>query len=269
MALLLTGSVFLHFVSFALFFLSAQTSIGRSIAHTLARKFFRLSVGGLGDVSELKGHRRTYTGALPGQLVRALKTTGVSNPVVLVDEVDKLGSRGGHRAGGGGAGGDPASALLEILDPEQNSQFTDHYLDVPVDLSRVLFVCTANDAERIPGPLRDRMEVVHVSGYTAREKHEIARRYLLPALYKATGVRPADLAVDESAVEALIRWYCREPGVRSLNKHLDKVFRKAALQIARKQGKRDGDAATVAPVLLWMRRLSLSQLRPCRRHRLR
>ena len=211
-----------------------KTSIGRSIATALDRKFFRFSVGGLGDVSEIKGHRRTYLGALPGQLVRALKQTGVSNPVILIDEIDKLaGSGRGGRSASQSGGGDPSSALLEVLDPEQNNAFMDHFLDTPLDLSRVLFICTANDADSIAGPLRDRMEFVRVSGYTAAEKLVIARRYLLPALHKSSGVKASQISVDDDALESLIRWYCREPGVRSLNQHLEKLFRKVAYKIAR------------------------------------
>jgi ATP-dependent Lon protease len=150
---------------------TGKTSIARSVADSLGRKFFRFSVGGLSDVSEIKGHRRTYIGALPGKIIQCLKTTGTSNPVVLVDEIDKLGM--GYR-------GDPASALLEVLDPSQNSSYVDHYLDVPVDISKVLFICTANELERIPGPLLDRMEVIRLSGYDFPEKLAIAEQYLVP-----------------------------------------------------------------------------------------
>jgi Lon-like ATP-dependent protease len=201
-----------------------KTSIGRSIAHALERKFYRFSVGGLSDVAEIKGHRRTYVGAMPGKLVQCLKTTGVSNPVVLIDEIDKLGR---------GYQGDPASALLELLDPEQNSSFVDHYLDVPIDLSKVLFVCTANVLDTIPGPLLDRMEVIRLSGYISDEKVAIARKYLEPAARKASGVPDAAAVLTDAAVVALIEQYCREAGVRNLQKHLDKIYRKVALRVVR------------------------------------
>ena len=201
-----------------------KTSIGRSIARALDRKFYRFSVGGLSDVAEIKGHRRTYVGAMPGKLVQCLKTTGVSNPVVLIDEIDKLGR---------GYQGDPASALLELLDPEQNGAFVDHYLDVPIDLSKVLFVCTANVLDTIPGPLLDRMEVIRLSGYIADEKVAIARKYLEPAARTSSGVPPDAAVLTDAAVEALIEQYCREAGVRNLQKHLEKIYRKVALRVVR------------------------------------
>ncbi|PNW82498.1 hypothetical protein CHLRE_06g281350v5 [Chlamydomonas reinhardtii] len=201
-----------------------KTSIGRSIAHALNRKYYRFSVGGLHDVAEIKGHRRTYVGAMPGKLVQCLKSTQSSNPLVLIDEVDKLGR--GHS-------GDPASALLELLDPEQNAAFTDHYLDLPLDLSKVLFVCTANSLDTIPGPLLDRMEVIRLSGYAQDEKRAIARRYLEPAAAADAGVPPGSVSLADDALEALIGEYCREAGVRNLKKHVDKVYRKVALQLVR------------------------------------
>ncbi|KAG2447753.1 hypothetical protein HYH02_007211 [Chlamydomonas schloesseri] len=201
-----------------------KTSIGRSIAHALNRKYYRFSVGGLHDVAEIKGHRRTYVGAMPGKLVQCLKSTQSSNPLVLIDEVDKLGR--GHS-------GDPASALLELLDPEQNAAFTDHYLDLPLDLSKVLFVCTANSLDTIPGPLLDRMEVIRLSGYAQDEKRAIARRYLEPAAAADAGVPPGSVALADDALEGLIGEYCREAGVRNLKKHVDKVYRKVALQLVR------------------------------------
>jgi len=197
-----------------------KTSIGRSIATALGRKFFRFSVGGLSDVAEIKGHRRTYVGAMPGKLVQCLKATGVSNPLVLIDEIDKLGR---------GMQGDPASALLELLDPEQNGSFVDHYLDTPIDLSKVLFICTANVLDTIPGPLLDRMEVIRLSGYISDEKVAIARRYLEPAARSGSGVSAADAELTDGAVAALIEDYCREAGVRTLQKHLEKIYRKVAL----------------------------------------
>jgi ATP-dependent Lon protease len=158
---------------------TGKTSIAKSIAAALGRKFYRFSVGGLSDVSEIKGHRRTYIGAMPGKLIQCLKTTGTCNPVVLIDEIDKLGT---------GFRGDPASALLEVLDPSQNSTFRDHFLDVPVDISKVLFICTANDLDRIPGPLLDRMEVIRLSGYDFPEKVVIAEQYLIPKSLKDSGL---------------------------------------------------------------------------------
>ncbi len=156
-----------------------KTSIGKSIARALGREFYRFSVGGLEDVAEIKGHRRTYLGALPGKIIHALKHSGTSNPLIMIDEVDKL--HRSHR-------GDPASALLEVLDPEQNGAFVDHYVDVPVDLSKVLFVCTANNLETIPGPLLDRMEAIPVAGYVAEEKLAIAQKYLAPVALREAGL---------------------------------------------------------------------------------
>ena len=200
-----------------------KTSIGQSIAKALDRKFFRFSVGGMSDVAEIKGHRRTYVGAMPGKLVQCLKSTGVSNPVVLIDEVDKIGR---------GFSGDPSSALLELLDPEQNGTFLDHYLDVPVDLSKVLFLCTANILDTIPGPLLDRMEVIRLSGYIADEKKEIARKYLEKEAKNKTGVKDGQATVTDQALSTLIEEYCREAGVRNLQKHLEKIYRKVAYKIA-------------------------------------
>ncbi len=210
-----------------------KTSIGRSIAHALGRKFYRFSVGGLSDVAEIKGHRRTYVGAMPGKLVQCLKATGVANPLVLIDEIDKLGR---------GSQGDPASALLELLDPEQNVAFTDHYLDVPIDLSKVLFVCTANVLDTIPGPLLDRMEVIRLSGYIADEKTAIARRYLEPAAREASGVAAGAAALSDAAVATLIEDYCREAGVRNLGKQLEKIYRKVALRTVRAASAPEGGA---------------------------
>ena len=199
-----------------------KTSIGTSIARALNREFYRFSVGGLTDVAEIKGHRRTYVGAMPGKLIQCLKVTGSANPVVLIDEVDKLGR---------GFQGDPASALLEVLDPSQNATFVDHYLDVPVDLSKVLFLCTANVVDTIPGPLLDRMELVRLSGYVLDEKVEITRRYLEPNARKDMGLLEEHLQIEDGAVENLIRWYCREAGVRNLQKQIEKICRKVALKV--------------------------------------
>ncbi|KAM6578650.1 hypothetical protein CsatB_030487 [Cannabis sativa] len=201
-----------------------KTSIGRSIARALNRKFFRFSVGGLADVAEIKGHRRTYIGAMPGKMVQCLKNVGTANPLVLIDEIDKLGR--GHA-------GDPASALLELLDPEQNANFLDHYLDVPIDLSKVLFVCTANVVEMIPNPLLDRMEVISIAGYITDEKMHIARDYLEKSTRESCGIKPEQVEVTEAALLALIENYCRESGVRNLQKQIEKIYRKIALKLVR------------------------------------
>lgn len=220
-----------------------KTSIGKSIARALNRQFFRFSVGGLTDVAEIKGHRRTYVGALPGKIIQALKRVGTENPLVLIDEVDKIGR---------GINGDPASALLEMLDPEQNNGFLDHYMDVPVDLSRVLFVCTANNLDTIPAPLLDRMEVLEVSGYVSEEKCVIAEKYLGPQAKEASGLKGADVVLEPSTVDVLIKYYCRESGVRNLKKHIDKIYRKAALKLILDLGETvfpepPPAAATIAP----------------------
>ena len=199
-----------------------KTSIGRSIARALDRAYYRFSVGGLSDVAEIKGHRRTYVGAMPGKMVQCLKATSTSNPFVLIDEIDKLGR---------GYQGDPASALLELLDPEQNSSFLDHYLDVPVDLSKVLFVCTANQLDTIPGPLLDRMEVIQVSGYTGDEKISIARTYLEPQACLDAGIPKGAVKLEDDALKELVDDYAREAGVRSLKKLIEKVYRKAAFKL--------------------------------------
>ncbi|KAL8776762.1 MAG: hypothetical protein Q9213_008142 [Squamulea squamosa] len=204
-----------------------KTSIGKSIARALNRQYYRFSVGGLTDVAEIKGHRRTYVGALPGRIVQALKKCQTENPLILIDEVDKIGR--GHQ-------GDPSSALLELLDPEQNNSFLDHYLDVPVDLSKVLFVCTANMTDTIPRPLLDRMEMIELSGYVADEKMAIAERYLAPAAKELSGLKDVAVNLDKAAIEELIKSYCRESGVRNLKKQIEKVYRKSALNIIRDVG---------------------------------
>jgi ATP-dependent Lon protease len=204
-----------------------KTSIGKSIARALNRQYYRFSVGGLTDVAEIKGHRRTYVGALPGRIIQALKKCQTENPLILIDEVDKIGR--GHQ-------GDPSSALLELLDPEQNNSFLDHYMDVPVDLSKVLFVCTANMTDTIPRPLLDRMELIELSGYVADEKKAIADRYLAPQAKELSGLKDVDVTLDASAIEALINKYCRESGVRNLKKHIEKVYRKSALKIIQDLG---------------------------------
>jgi len=199
-----------------------KTSIGKSIAETLGRPFYRFSVGGMRDEAEIKGHRRTYIGALPGKLVQALKEVEVMNPVIMLDEIDKLGAS--HQ-------GDPASALLETLDPEQNVEFLDHYLDLRLDLSKVLFVCTANTLDLIPGPLLDRMEVIRLSGYITEEKLTIAKRHLWPKLLKKTGVPKERLSISDSALKAVIEGYAREAGVRQLEKQLGKLVRKSVVKL--------------------------------------
>jgi Lon-like ATP-dependent protease len=205
-----------------------KTSIGKSIARALNRQYYRFSVGGMYDVAEIKGHRRTYVGALPGRIIQALKKCQTENPLVLIDEVDKMGRMSNH--------GDPASALLELLDPEQNNSFLDHYLDVPVDLSKVLFVCTANMEDTIPQPLLDRMEVIRLSGYVSDEKIAIAEKYLAPVAKEMSGLKDADVALQNDAIVELINKYCRESGVRNLKKHIEKVYRKAALKIVSEVG---------------------------------
>ncbi|XP_023179169.2 lon protease homolog, mitochondrial isoform X2 [Drosophila hydei] len=204
-----------------------KTSIAKSIARALNREYFRFSVGGMTDVAEIKGHRRTYVGAMPGKLIQCLKKTKTENPLVLIDEVDKIGK---------GYQGDPSSALLELLDPEQNSNFLDHYLDVPVDLSRVLFICTANVIDTIPEPLRDRMELIEMSGYVAEEKVAIARQYLIPQAMKDCGLTEKQINITEDALNMLIRSYCRESGVRNLQKQIEKVIRKVAFRLVKKEG---------------------------------
>ncbi|XP_042567564.1 LOW QUALITY PROTEIN: lon protease homolog, mitochondrial-like [Cyprinus carpio] len=199
-----------------------KTSIARSIARALNREYFRFSVGGMTDVAEIKGHRRTYVGAMPGKIIQCLKKTKTENPLVLIDEVDKIGR---------GYQGDPSSALLELLDPEQNANFLDHYLDVPVDLSKVLFICTANVLDTIPEPLRDRMEMINISGYVAQEKLAIAERYLVPQLRTLCGLDTEKAKITPEALSVLIRQYCRESGVRNLQKQVEKVFRKVAFRI--------------------------------------
>ncbi|KAL3793948.1 hypothetical protein HJC23_009431 [Cyclotella cryptica] len=241
---------------------TGKTSIAESVAAALGRKFFRFSVGGMSDVSEIKGHRRTYVGAMPGKIIQCLKSTGSTNPLVLIDEIDKLGRD---------FRGDPASALLEVLDPNQNSTFRDNFIDAPVDISKVLFMCTANDLDRIPGPLLDRMEVIRLSGYDVPEKLEIAQQYLVPKSMVSNGLMvkdetsenaektsksmshddnlpqeensppparyhladgvPGTLSIHRSALESLVRWYCREAGVRNLAKKIDKITRLLSLQV--------------------------------------
>ncbi|ATJ83835.1 endopeptidase La [Halomonas beimenensis] len=199
-----------------------KTSVGRSIAEALGRKFYRFSVGGMRDEAEIKGHRRTYVGAMPGKLVQAIKEVDVENPVIMLDEIDKMGQS---------FQGDPASALLEVLDPEQNVDFLDHYLDVRLDLSKVLFVCTANTLDTIPGPLLDRMEQIRLSGYIAQEKMAIAKHHLWPKLLERDRIPRKRINLTDAALRQVIEGYAREAGVRQLEKQLHRIVRKAAVKL--------------------------------------
>ncbi len=201
-----------------------KTSLGHSIANALGRKFVRLSVGGVRDESEIRGHRRTYIGSMPGSIVRSLRDAESANPLILIDEIDKMGNDWR---------GDPASAMLEVLDPEQNRTFRDHYLDLAFDLSKVLFICTANTLDTIPGPLLDRMDVIQLSGYTEDEKLGIAKRYLLPKQLRLHGLQRAQLTLSDKVLRSVIREYTREAGVRNLERRLADVCRKAATQVAK------------------------------------
>lgn len=199
-----------------------KTSIGQSVANALGRRFYRFSVGGMRDEAEIKGHRRTYIGAMPGKFIQAIRESGTANPVVMLDEIDKIGAS---------FQGDPASALLEVLDPAQNAAFLDHYLDVRFDLSKVLFICTANQLDSIPRPLLDRMEVIRLSGYLTAEKVTIARRFLWPRQRARAGLTAQQAKVNNPAIKAIIEGYAREAGVRNLEKQLGRIARKAALKV--------------------------------------
>jgi ATP-dependent Lon protease len=213
-----------------------KTSLGQSIARAMGRRFERISVGGVRDEAEIRGHRRTYIGAMPGTIIRALRDAGSNNPVLMIDEIDKMGSD--YR-------GDPASAMLEVLDPEQNATFRDHYLDVPFDLSKAMFICTANDLDRIPGPLRDRLEVITLSGYTEQEKLEIAKRYLAPRQIERSGLKRSQISFSDAGLQAIVSGYTREAGVRGLERQIAAVCRKVARQVA--EGASDRRVTVTAP----------------------
>ncbi|MBA2462969.1 MAG: endopeptidase La [Actinobacteria bacterium] len=218
-----------------------KTSLGQSIARSLGRKFARISVGGVRDEAEIRGHRRTYIGAMPGTVVRAVRDAESRNPVFLIDEIDKMGSD---------FRGDPSSAMLEVLDPEQHSSFRDHYLDLPFDLSKVLFICTANTLDTIPGPLLDRVDVIHLSGYTHDEKRGIAKRYLVPKQLEAHGLTKSRMALSDKALKLVIAEYTREAGVRNLERQIAALCRKAATQIA--TGKAEKVRVDEARVREWL-----------------
>jgi len=231
-----------------------KTSLGRSIARALGRKFERISVGGVRDEAEIRGHRRTYIGALPGTIVRALRDAGSRNPVFMIDEIDKMGAD---------FRGDPASAMLEVLDPAQNDSFRDHYLDLEFDLSEVMFIATANLLDTVPGPLQDRMETIELAGYTLEEKKHIARRYLVPRQIEANGLKPSQIELTDPALTAIVEEYTREAGVRNLERQIGTICRKIAREVA--EGKESSGKAKIsakrARELLGRRRFFAEQRR--------
>ena len=216
---------------------TGKTSIGQSIARALHRKYVRVSLGGVRDEADIRGHRRTYIGAMPGRIMDGIRKSGVSNPVMVLDEVDKLGVS---------YNGDPASALLEVLDPEQNSTFTDHYMNVPYDLSDVMFICTANSVDTIPEPLLNRMEVIRFNGYTASDKFQIARRHLLPKSMKSMGVTQEQIVISDDIIRSIIDNFTMESGVRGLRKRLDTLCRSAAVEVSKRLGAAAVEAAKAA-----------------------
>ena len=242
-----------------------KTSLGRSIAKALGREFERISVGGVRDEAEIRGHRRTYIGALPGTIIRALRDAGSRNPVFMIDEIDKMGAD---------FRGDPASAMLEVLDPAQNDTFRDHYLDLAFDLSDVVFIATANQLDTIPGPLLDRMETIELAGYTLDEKRHIARSYLVDRQIAANGLKPTQIEFADAALTAIIEEYTREAGVRNLERLIGTICRKVARQVA--EGKAKGKvrvsrqkSARDAGAAARLRRNAAAHQGPGRGHRAR